>query len=301
MEMLYLCIPLFFAYAFYLCTSHFLHKFRNLPPSPFPTLPFIGHLYLLRQSAHRSLSKLSDRQGPILWLRFGSRPVLLVSSPSAAEECFTKNDAFFANRPRLLAGKYIGYNYTTVSWAPHGDHWRNLRRISSFEILSSSRLQMLSGIRADEIRALILRLFKSESRVVEMKSAFFELTLNVIMRMIGGKRNYGENVGEVEEARKFQEIVSNTFRLAGTNISDFFPILGWLGLKGDRERKLVELQKVRDGFIQNLIEEHRRKGSMCEWRKKTMIEVLLSLQESEPEYYTDEIIRGLILVSSHNL
>lgn len=32
-------------------------------------------------------------------------------------------------------------------------------------------------------------------------------------------------------------------------------------------------------------------------QRKTMIEVLLALQESEPEYYKDEIIRGIMLVS----
>ncbi|RVX00095.1 Isoflavone 2'-hydroxylase [Vitis vinifera] len=230
--------------------------FRNLPPSPFPTVPLIGHLYLLKKPLHRTLSKISDRHGPILFLRFGSRPVLLVSSPSASEECFTKNDVVFANRPRLIAGKHLGYNYTSMSWAPHGDHWRNLRRISSFEILSSNRLQTLSGIRSDEVRSLVRWLFKNQSQMVEMKSAFFEMTLNVMMKMIGGKRYYGENIGEVEEARMFREMVSETFQLA---------------------------------------EEHRRKGSNCEGRQKTMIEVLLSLQETEPEYYTDEIIRGLML------
>lgn len=131
--------------------------------------------------------------------------------------------------------------------------------------------------------------------MVEMKSAFFEMTLNVMMKMIGGKRYYGENIGEVEEARMFREMVSETFQLAGaTNMVDFLPILGWLGLKGT-ERRLIKLQKRRESFIQNLIEEHRRKGSNCEGRQKTMIEVLLSLQETEPEYYTDEIIRGLML------
>lgn len=293
MEMLYLYIPLFFV--LYVFTSHFLHKFRNLPPSPFPTLPLIGHLYLLKKPLHRTLSKISDRHGPILFLRFGSRPVLLVSSPSASEECFTKNDVVFANRPRLIAGKHLGYNYTSMSWAPHGDHWRNLRRISSFEILSSNRLQTLSGIRSDEVRSLVRWLFKNQSQMVEMKSAFFEMTLNVMMKMIGGKRYYGENIGEVEEARMFREMVSETFQLAGaTNMVDFLPILGWLGLKGT-ERRLIKLQKRRECFIQNLIEEHRRKGSNCEGRQKTMIEVLLSLQETEPEYYTDEIIRGLML------
>ncbi|KAJ6919650.1 hypothetical protein NC651_013561 [Populus alba x Populus x berolinensis] len=66
-------------------------KRRNLPPSP-PAIPFIGHLHLLRQPIHRSLENLSKKYGPIISLRLGPRPVVVVSSPSAVEECFTKND-----------------------------------------------------------------------------------------------------------------------------------------------------------------------------------------------------------------
>ncbi|KAF8377608.1 hypothetical protein HHK36_030990 [Tetracentron sinense] len=288
----------------FLLTKHVLHKSKNLPPSPL-SLPFLGHLYLLKKPLHRTLATISAQHGPILFLRFGSRPVLLVSSPSAAEECFTKNDIVFANRPRLLAGKHLGYNFTSLAWAPYGDHWRNLRRITALEIFSSNRLQMFSGIRSDEVRSMIQRLVRGCSsdggfKMVEMKSVFFELTLNIMMRMIAGKRYYGENVGESESegARKFREIVTETFHLGGaTNIGDFLPVLKWVGFKG-MEKPLMRLQEKRDGFMQELIEEHRRMRSKFSdgERKKTMIDVLLSLQETEPEYYTDQIIRGIMLV-----
>ena len=77
--------------------------------------------------------------------------MVLVSSPTVAEECFTKNDIAFANRPQLLAGKNLGYNYTNIVWASYGQHWRNLRRIASLELLSSHRLQMFYSIRVDEV------------------------------------------------------------------------------------------------------------------------------------------------------
>lgn len=279
---------------------------QKLPPSPL-SLPIIGHLYLFKKPLHRTLAKISNKYGPTLFLNFGSRPVLLVSSPAAAEECFTKNDIAFANRPKFLAGKHLGYNYTTLTWASYGPHWRNLRRIFALEILSTSRIQMFSGVRSIEIQSLIHRLFRGshdgEFHLVDMKSAFFELTLNIAMKMITGKRYHANNLDEREETRKFKEMVMETFEVSGaTNVVDFLPFLKWFGLNGI-ERRLNVLREKRDGLMQDLIEDHKRMRthSASEQRSKAMIDVLLSLQESEPNYYTDEIIRGMILVSHFSL
>lgn len=285
--------------------KHWHRTKKRLPPSPALSLPIIGHLYLLKKPLHRTFAKLSRQYGPILYIHLGSRPLVLVSSPSAAEECFTKNDITFANRPMLLAGKHLGYNFTTLVWASYGPHWRNLRRIATLEILSSNRLQISYGIRRFEARSWIRQLFKGcqlggEFKTVDMKRAFFELTLNVMMKMIAGKRYYGEDMAEMEEARQFKEILTETFELSGaTNIGDFLPLMNLFGGSGGLEKRLVVLQRKRDKFMQDLIEQHRkqqRDSGSAERINKTMIDILLSLQEAEPEYYTDEIIRGMIQV-----
>ncbi|CAL5383812.1 unnamed protein product [Camellia sinensis] len=291
--------------SFYVLANHILGKLQNLPPSPFPTLPLLGHFHLLKKPIHQTLSKLSHRYGPLLLLRFGSRRVLLVSSPSAAEECFVQNDIVFANRPRLLAGKIFGYNYTTVAWAPYGDHWRNHRRIASIELLSSHRLQMLSHIRVDEVRSLIHRIYKVSSanpdQAVDMKSVSFQLTFNVMTRMIAGKRYYGEGVESSEGVKRFQEIVKETANLAADrNVEDFLPFLKWFGINKGLEKKLIRIFEKRDKFMQDLIDQHRSDNQSCfngeMERRRTMIEIMLSLHDTEPEYYTDENIKSLLLV-----
>ncbi|KAJ8539527.1 hypothetical protein K7X08_013779 [Anisodus acutangulus] len=283
----------------YLLKNHLLRKFQNLPPSPFISFPIIGHLYLFNKPLHRTLAKISEKHGPLLFLLFGSRPVLLVSSPSLAEECFTKNDVVFANRPRLLAGKHLGYNYTTLVWASYGQHWRNLRRIATLEILSNQRIQTFADIRRDEVRALLQRLVRGKTsggdsnvNVVDMKAAFFEMTMNILMMMIAGKQYYGDYSGEkLEESRRFKEIATETFQLSGaTNIGDFVPMLNWIGVN-KLEDKLNLLKEKRDKFMQDLIEEHKNSRN-----SNTMIVVLLSLQDAEPDYYTDEVIRGMAIV-----
>ncbi|CAN4115141.1 unnamed protein product [Withania somnifera] len=289
----------------YLLKNHFFRKYKKLPPSPYISLPILGHLYLLKKPLHKTLAKISEKHGPLLFLRFGSRPILLVSSPSLAEECFTKNDLVFANRPKLLAGKHLGYNYTTLVWDSYGQHWRNLRRIATLEILSTQRIRMFADIRRDEIRSLLQRLARGKTsggdsymNVVDMKAALFEMTLNILMMMIAGKQYYGGYGMKLEQSRRFKEIVTETFQLSGaTNIGDFIPLLKWIGVN-KLEDKTKLLKEKRDKFMQDLIEEHKKskKGSSLEQKNNTMIDVLLSLQDSEPDYYKDEVIRGMAIV-----
>ncbi|KAJ9560134.1 hypothetical protein OSB04_005294 [Centaurea solstitialis] len=134
---------------------------------------------------------------------------------------------------------------------------------------------------------------------VNMKSAFYEFTLNVMMRMISGKRYFGGDIPSVEEeGRRFREILDETFLLAAPNVGDYLPVLGWLGVNR-LENKLVRLQEKRDVFFQGLIEQLRKpKGGENENKnkRKTMIELLLSLQESDPEYYTDAMITSFVLI-----
>ncbi|KAJ4833362.1 hypothetical protein Tsubulata_002614 [Turnera subulata] len=300
MAVLFLYIPILFL-ALYTVTIHFLNKTRNLPPSPFPCLPIIGHLHLLikKPPVPQTLAKISNKYGPLVSIQLGSRRVVVVSSPAVAEECLTKNDIILANRPCLLFGEYLNYNCTTLAWAPYGDHWRYLRKIASLEILSTHRLQMLSSIRAEEVRSLVSKLFHEHQNgeVVNMRVAFYELTVNILLRMMAGKQYYGEDVSNMEEARRFHEIHAETIRLGGDAVlGDMFPwIVRFKGLK----KRLVECQRKRDNLMQFLIEEQRKEmdgfDSSGE-EKKNMIQLLLSLQAKEPEYYKDEIIKGLVLI-----
>ncbi|TYI72880.1 hypothetical protein E1A91_D07G090300v1 [Gossypium mustelinum] len=268
---------------------------QNLPPSP-PSLPIIGHLHLLRTPIYRFYHRLSQKYGPVFSLRLGSRLFVVVSSSAVAEECFTVNDIVLANRPKLIAGKYLGYNYTTVSTSSYGDHWRNLRRIGAIEIFSSSHLNAFAAVRKDEARRLLVSLSRDSRREfvkVKLKSMLNDMTFNNIMRMVAGKRYFGEEVTNEKEAREFREVIEGTFRNGGTgNRADFLPVLNWFG---GYEKKVKKIGKKLDGLLQKLVDEHR-------WMKQenngngSMVDHLLNLQQSDPDYYTDEIIKGLMLV-----
>ncbi|KAF9687521.1 hypothetical protein SADUNF_Sadunf02G0102200 [Salix dunnii] len=107
------------------------------------------------------------------------------------------------------------------------------------------------------IRWMICRLFRDQNQVVDMNKAFLELTLNISLRMIAGKRYYGDNVS--------------------------YTTYHELNLKDGGEIVRVPIEEGQ--FHAGLIEEQRRalESDCCGERKRNKIQVLLSLQETGPE------------------
>ncbi|KAK7816268.1 cytochrome p450 81e8 [Quercus suber] len=266
-------------------------KHKHLPPSP-PSLPILGHLHLIKKPLHCTLYHFSHKNGNIFSLRFGSQLVVIVSSSSAVEECFTKNDIILANRPRFLAFKHINYNHTTAAATSYRDHWRNLRRISALEIFSTNCLNMFLGIQRDEVKHLLCRLSRNSCQgfaKVELKSMFSELTFNIIMRMVAGKRYYGEDVKDEEEARKFKGIMKEKAGSAGpSNPQEVVPLLRWIDCKR-WEKRLMKLANRADAFLQGLIDEKRSK----EEKGNTMIDHLLLCKNHSPNTTQIKLSKGL--------
>ncbi|KAJ8769913.1 hypothetical protein K2173_008995 [Erythroxylum novogranatense] len=291
----------FFVLLFFKITAKNLANPKKLPPSP-RALPIIGHLHLLKRPAHRALHELSTKYGDILFLRYGSRKVLLVSSLKTAKKCFTTHDVVFANRPQTLAGKHLNYNCTTMGVSSYGAHWRNLRRLTKQELFHAERL---SGIRAEEVRLLLKQLLgdcymNGTSKVVEMTATLTELAFNIIMRMIAGKRYYGKEANR-EEAIQFQSITRETEELRGSsNVNDYLALLRWVDY-GGVEQRMKALMKEFDRFLQDLVEEHSRARNVSsatnQQRFPTLIGLMLSLKEKEPEIYTNQTIKGVALTT----
>ncbi|KAF8397126.1 hypothetical protein HHK36_016033 [Tetracentron sinense] len=157
---------------------------------------------------------------------------------------------------------------------------------------------MFSGIRQEEVQLLMRQLFKNCkgcTAKVELQSMFSELAFNIMVRVITGNRYYGEHVVNLEFRDIIKEILDLSYEC---NFGDLMPVLQWVDFQ-EMEKRMLRLQRKTDVFLQDLVDEHRmmrsNSSSSSEDRKKTTINVMLSLQEENPEYYTDEIIKGIIL------
>ncbi|XP_047334769.1 cytochrome P450 81C13-like [Impatiens glandulifera] len=269
---------------------------RNLPPSP-PSLPIIGHIHLINKTPqHKSLSTLSSKYGPILFLKFGSRPILLISSPSAAEECFTKNDIIFANRPQTMAGDHLTYNYTTFVFAPYGDLWRCLRRVSVIELFSSRSLQKYSFIRDEESNMLVhhlIKRFSNGENKIRLNYWLPVLTFNMMMRLVCGERCVEYEMAELEVGKRIVDDIMDRFA-PGTPLSvcDYFPILKWIGYKGMKKKVMIH-HKKRDEFLIGMLDKFRKQGKL---NSISFIQSLINLQQSDPHFYSEDVIKSLISI-----
>ncbi|KAG6469368.1 hypothetical protein ZIOFF_074083 [Zingiber officinale] len=295
-----------FLFSILLIFHRWRQNHRRLPPSP-PSFPILGHLHLLNPPIHRPHAAISTAHGPVVLLRFGSRPALLVSSPSAVVQCFTVHDVAFVNRPRFLAGKILEYDFTAILWAPYGSHWRDLRHITSMHSLASDNLRASFDLRSGEIRALAWNFFLQQSggnggapRRLDLKSTLFDRVCAIIEQLVVPL------TGETQEQRLIvREMVSEGLQLsvatanAGDDMPEFMRV-AWRGL----EKRLMRLWRRRDESWGKLIMLHRERrqsedngnGSVNGEGRETLMDVILSLQNNDPERYTDDIIKGLMTV-----
>ncbi|KAH0658392.1 hypothetical protein KY289_027140 [Solanum tuberosum] len=91
-------------YIFLVISLKYLFSLRKkipLPPGPF-SWPLVGNIFQVdRRRPHASLAKLGQVHSPdLMSIRFGTRLVVIASSPTAAAEVLKTND-------RMLSGRYL--------------------------------------------------------------------------------------------------------------------------------------------------------------------------------------------------
>ncbi|GLT41833.1 hypothetical protein SLA2020_158690 [Shorea laevis] len=257
----------------------------NLPPGPKPW-PIIGNLNLIGPLPHRSIHALSQKYGPIMQLRFGSFPVVVGSSVEMAKTFLKTHDVIFASRPKTAAGKYTTYNYSDITWSPYGPYWRQARKMCLVELFSAKRLESYEYIRKEEMNLLLKGLYNSTGTTILLKDHLSNVSLNVISRMVLGKKyteeaeKEKENENKIITPKEFKEMLDELFLLNGVlDIGDSIPWLRFLDLQGYIKR-MKALSKKFDWFLEHVLDEHnaRRKG-VKDYVARDMVDVLLLLAD----------------------
>jgi cytochrome P450 len=310
----------FFLTLFALLVCALIFKSRTTPkkkpctaPQAGGTLPIIGHLHLLggRTLAHKVLSSMADKYGPVYTIKLGSYRYLIINSWEVAKECFTVHDKAFSTRPSVAAARLLGYNCAMFGLTGYGEYWRKMRKIATIELLSNHRLDLLKHKPASEVESMMKELYKlcatkgsaKRGAVVDMKQWYGNLTLNIAIRMVGGKRYFGTNADVDEEsALRVQKVMREVIYLFGVFVlSDALPLFGWLDTNG-YEKRMKRAAKELDGLIGGWLEEHKQKRlteGKTEEEEQDFMDVMLNTVEDAKisSYDADTITKATCLVS----
>ncbi|KAK9992811.1 hypothetical protein SO802_022514 [Lithocarpus litseifolius] len=279
------------------------HKIKGmLAPEPSGALPIIGHLHKLggQNPIARTLGAMADKVGPIFMIRLGMKPALVISNHEAVKECFTTYDKAFAARPMTSQGKHLGYNNAILGFSTYGKYWLNMRKLTKIELLSSRRLETLKDVEVLEVETVIKDLYtlcksnEGNQANVVISEWVERLTLNIITKMIAGKRYFDSfNHGNDGEAQRIRKNIKDFMYTVGVPIiSDLIPFLGCFDLLG-QVKSMKRIARELDSVAGSWVEEHsmrRLKGSEPT-DKLDFIDVMLSKIEDDAEFgHTRETI-----------
>ncbi|KAI7751770.1 hypothetical protein M8C21_027103 [Ambrosia artemisiifolia] len=264
---------------------------KNIPPSP-RKLPIIGNFHQLGSSPNRNFQILSQKYGPLMLLHFGSIPTLVASSSEAAKEIMKTHDVSFCSRPSLIVPNIVFYGSKSISFAPYGEHWRQLKSLVVLKLLSNTRVKSYQKVRVDEIDHMIKVLGESCGTTIDMGLMFASLTNNIICRIALGRK--------LDEP-KYKNLVSSLVdAFTVLNVGSYIPWLSWLDLVIGSVRKAEKIAKEFDEFLERIIEEHVNK-KMREGSKtnggEDFVDILLDLQEDNTSGFTlqRDSLKALIL------
>jgi cytochrome P450 len=271
---------------------------QNIPPGPWK-LPIIGNIAnLIGSSPHTKLRDLAKQYGPLMHLQLGEVFVIIVSSAEYAMEIMKTHDVIFASRPQTLTSDIIFYDSNDIAFAPYGEHWRQLRKICTMELLSVKCVQSLWPIREQEMNNLVKAIASEEGRVVNISQLIFSMMYSVTSMAAFGKK-YMEQDEFITAVREIILLAS------GFYVGDLFPSAKWLQNVTGMRPKLEKLHQKIDRILDIIINDHKetksRTNDILGEVEEDFIDVLLKFEDGSSSdldfFLTMRNIKAIIFVS----
>ncbi|CAL1379721.1 unnamed protein product [Linum trigynum] len=233
----------------------------GLPPSP-PALPIIGHIHFLLKTPslhlHKCFHALSSEYGPLIHLKFGSYPFVLVSSATLAAEIFKTHDLNFSSRPDSpLEGRLLFGDSGFVT-APYGDYWRFMKKLCVTELLSPRQLDRSRFLRREELVRFLTKLMEKglKREAVDVGGELMTLTNNTTCRMAMSARCSTESGNEAERCRALiKESLELTAKMALANLLGPLKKLGHLALR----KQARDVPARYDELLEGILKEHEER------------------------------------------
>ncbi|WOL05256.1 Cytochrome P450 [Canna indica] len=260
---------------------------RRRPSGPVHTipgprgLPVLGSMALMSGLAHRKLAAAAAAipgARRLMAFSLGETRVVVTCDPDVARDIL--NSPNFADRPANESAYGLMFQHS-IGFAPYGDYWRALRRISATHLFSPKQVSAFARHRAD-IAAQMVRALNSRvgAHPIQLRGIMKQAALNHVMWFVFG-RQYGLEQ-DTEETRELRSVVDEGYDLLGKlNWSDHLPIIAGLDLQRVQSRCSQIVRRV-DRFVTRIMLDHRlQRAQNPDELPRDFVDVLLSLQGSE--------------------
>lgn len=147
---------------------------------------------------HHTLEQLSNRLGPIIYVRLGQVPTVVISSAKLAGKVLKVHDDVFCNRPQLISAQYLSFGCSDVTFSRYGPYWRQARKICVTELLSPRRVNSFKFVRNEEVFCLrknsvvLIEMIKSCLNSIQFTKLYTKTLLKVktVLQIVQDKKTY---------------------------------------------------------------------------------------------------------------
>ncbi|XP_008390127.2 geraniol 8-hydroxylase-like [Malus domestica] len=254
----------------------------RLPPGPNP-LPFIGNLLELGNKPHLSLTKLSQRYGPIMTLHLGQITTVVISSSTIAKSVLRTHDQLFCNRTVPDALQACQHSKYSMAWIPVSATWKNLRKTCNSQLFTTKILDANQANRHLKVQELISDVNEGavKGEVVDIGRAAFKTTLNLLSRTI-----FSVDLADPHSARarEFKELVWSILEESlKPNLADYFPVLKKIDPLGIRRRQTGYYRKMFDIFDRLMMQRFESRKELDYVMTNDMLDTLITLSVKKNE------------------
>ncbi|CAN0923815.1 Desmethyl-deoxy-podophyllotoxin synthase [Linum grandiflorum] len=193
---------------------------------------------------HQALRDLAIQYGPLIHLQLGEISAAVVSNPAMAQEIMIAT-----------------WGSQDIAFSPHGDYWKQMKRISLTELLGPRKVKSFRAIREAEVSNLIESVRNvsiSSNKGVNITEMVMNLTNAITCKTAFGYQctDQDEFISLTKEALEFLQ--------------------GITGVKN----KLLRLRNGLDRIFDKIIKEHKEKLINRRSRSRYLMDVMLRIQGS---------------------
>ncbi|XP_002451317.2 ent-cassadiene C2-hydroxylase [Sorghum bicolor] len=236
---------------------------------------------------------MSGTYGPVMMVRFGSVPTLVVSSAEAAWEVMKTHDLAFCERHQGVILDTMSCGGKDIIGSPYNAHWRELRKLCMQELFSQRRVLTFRNIREEEV-AHLLRSISGEcgddgGRPVNLSEGISRMVNDVAARTVVGNR--------CKYRDEYMHELDEVARLAGGfNLAELYPSSRLVRRFSAAARNARRCQRNMYRIIQSIIQEREAMPTPPEGDGDDLLGVLLRLQrEGDLQFVlTNEIVSAVI-------